>query len=139
MNEMEIQHTEKCLAAREKERAQLAAYEKQYPNYCRKCGGDGGRSVWEYRGEYHGAPASEQVYDWCSHCAGQGKCPRCGSEKTNFFEDAVIDGDEKNACYACHWKEGDLGAPEVVNDFDCGCYNDEADANESARLLSGSY
>lgn len=120
--EMEIQHTANCLAAREKERVELTAYEKEYPNYCRICDGS----------------ASHPNYEYCPKCMGLGKCPRCGSNNNNFVEHTPL-GSEKSTCFSCGWKEGDPGAPEVVNDFDCGCYNDEADANESARLLSGGY
>lgn len=114
------QHTQKCLAAREKERIELAEYENLWPRYCRKCGGEGGRADWDYRGECHGVPASEQVLDYCPHCVEQGICPRCGSISNNFEDDAV----EQLRCYTCDWREVDHGAPEVLNPYDCGCYED---------------
>lgn len=117
------EHTEKCLAAREKERIDLVAYEKRWPRYCRKCGAQGGHTDWEYRGECHGIPVSELVYESCSDCVLQGICPRCGSDDTNFLEDASDGGNMK--CNSCGWKEGDPGAPQV--DSDCGCYEDALD------------
>ena len=121
-------HTPVCLAAREKERTDREAYEKAWPGYCRKCGGEGGHSDYEYRGEFHGAPASEQVYIACPRCVDLNICPRCGvglkernAPENNFDQESVIDGDEKAKCFACGWTEGDAGIHEILNSYDCGC------------------
>lgn len=108
VNEMEIQHTANCLVAREKERTELAAYEKKYPNYCRICYGSAGHPNYEY----------------CPKCMGLGKCPRCGSAKNNFVDSMPLGG-EKPTCWECGWNEDCLGAPEVLDPYECGCFDSE--------------
>ena len=114
-------HTDDCIAARNDERKALAEYESAYPNYCRKCGSEGGHTDYEFRGECHGIPASEQVYCYCPHCVDEGLCPRCGDGDTNFFSNDVIEGGLSLKCFACGWQEGDAGAPKVLDLYDCGC------------------
>lgn len=126
-------HTTSCRNARSAQRRQRQAYCSAWPGYCRKCGGEGGHTDYEYRGECHGVQASEQVYEYCPHCIGQGICPRCGSTDNNFSEAECDDIDGNGMkCNLCDWQEGDPGAPEV--DADCGCFEDAA---ENPYLLTG--
>lgn len=136
---MQIEHTEKCLAARAKEREALAAYEYKWPNFCRRCGGTGEDAWIENQAPAGGCHWGMMMSEPCPHCIGQGKCPRCGVEGQNNFEDC-----ETLKCFACGWDEGMAGAPEVLNDFECGCYEDALEAaqnkeRELFRPLEGQY
>lgn len=83
-------------------------YEIKWPNYCRKCYGNGGFIDYEYRGEFHGVPASEQIYNYCTQCIESNECPRCRSQENNFY--SALDSDEVQlTCFSCGWKDGDPG------------------------------
>ncbi len=59
--------------------AESSQYQADYPNYCRRCDGWGGRWV-SYDPSPRGislAPGTMQDFDACPNCLDLGKCPRC--------------------------------------------------------------
>jgi len=93
-----VSHTAECEKTRAMEAAAREAYEKEWPNYCQRCGGWGSiASGWD------GDPESSDVGP-CS-CVEEGRCPRCGERSLNE------DGDY---CFGCQWIDGKSdGLPEV--------------------------
>lgn len=88
--------------------AAAIAWEARWPNHCKKCYGQGGKSYVEMHGFKHGA--GEQMFDICE-CIEQGICPRCSANNM------PIDDDESEApCVKCGWnwcKGSDDACPEV--------------------------
>lgn len=84
----------------------IKAYEAQYPQYCRPCGGTGmlyDPGVYRYP-DGSGEPPSVDI---CDGCLGVGTCPRCGAEKV-FGE---YHGEDSDTCPKCGWKASDGGIP----------------------------
>ena len=80
----------------------LAAFEAQYPNYCRKCGGEGYVNVVDALG-----PNKERVVqaDFCPGCIEEGKCPLCGAD----IPDEQYEEDGPLTCGACGWTDATKG------------------------------
>lgn len=126
-----MKHSENCQKARELALAARKDFEAKWPGFCKACNASGLVSWQESRGEFWGSPCSETVTEFCESCIGVDKCPRCGVvDQDNFTQDAVLTGDFKAYCDACEWHEGE-SAPEVLDEFDCGCFEEELDSQVS--------
>lgn len=82
----------------------IKQYNKDWPNYCTKCGGWG---CWE-------SPATrDEPGDAgpCS-CVEDGICPRCGEESINEVKHEQ-EGEETEVCISCGWETGDEGLPQL--------------------------
>jgi hypothetical protein len=74
------------------------AYESQWPNYCRRCGGWGG-STFDQGHPYGATTAYETLFEPCEFCTEDLICARCG--EPGLGEDA--DG----PCKFCGWNYDD--------------------------------
>lgn len=114
-----MEHT--CEQAKALREAEQAAYDDNWPNACKECGGLGGESHIEKMGEYF-----QDVWDDCDKCVGEGKCPRCGTE---LFADAGKDWNtlfhewivQLQPCPICGWKWGENAGDVRPDDFECYC------------------
>lgn len=99
------QHTPECLAVQK----QRAAWLAKWPNYCRKCEGDGGfctPSNYYEPGDY--APCE---------CTEMGICPRCGQPD---LDAESCDG----PCANCGWNYNDSLPAACLG---CGMFDDDGD------------
>lgn len=119
-----MHHSAACIAASERLEAANAAYKKEWPDYCRSCGGHGGFSSpgcsVPYGATYVSLPDD---YDPCPDCWEDGGCPRCGKEIMS--REAAEEGAEiPEVCPHCGWKDGDPGLQEE-DICACAFYVDE--------------
>lgn len=115
-----MQHSEQCLKEQETRNQLIKEYKNKWPNYCRSCGGWGG-SVFYQSHPYGSTYANEEMWDPCTDCIEDGKCPRCGWEMPeDEFEETL----EFGVCRKCGWREDKPdGLPEPL-DW-CMCWEEE--------------
>lgn len=90
--------------------AAAIAWEARWPNHCKTCYGQGGKSFIEMHGFHHGA--GEQMFDTCS-CVEVGQCPRCSQWAWIWADDNM---ESEVPCWNCGWnwcKGSDDACPEV--------------------------
>lgn len=102
--ECAVRHTWQCIDLH----LQIADYERDWPNHCRKCGGWGGFSC---PGTYWEPPD----YVPCAACVEDGICPRCGHQHDEDWE-----GED---CEECYWHYDTGGILEA----ECHCNEPEDD------------
>jgi hypothetical protein len=102
-DECAVKHTWQCIDLH----LQIADYERDWPNYCRKCGGWGGFAIpqtyWE--------PGD---FDVCE-CICSGFCPRCNHLHNEDWEGEI--------CEECGWQYDASGAGIV--EVECECIDQE--------------
>jgi hypothetical protein len=108
------QHTAKCSAWREGQRAAQATFDAQFPQACKRCGGSGEVGAWENQAPHGSGQAwNEWVADACD-CVLEGRCPLCGAEALDEAGDR---------CAACGWTFGAAGQPtRPMLDDECDCF-----------------
>lgn len=124
------QHSDICNKMQQKYRDTLAAYEREHPHYCRKCGGQGAKFV-----EYDPSPAGVSLspgymvdIEPCTECVEQGKCPRCGASDLPWDEEAVWDA--QDACPHCGWAWGKNSDDYAPQQPECSCWERRRDDDD---------
>ena len=121
-----MEHRPECTKAQEQYATDVAAYEAQWPNYCRTCRGWGVT-------RYYDDPIGEQWSSshWfsepCDDCAG--RCPRCGADWPETDEEM------ERPCPACSWKYDKT--PGLDEQPECDCWIEEwreADRRQAEEL-----
>jgi hypothetical protein len=77
-----------------------AAFQAQWPSYCRTCGGNGGFGYYDNHGL---GGIGEHCFDECADClcADPIRCPRCGAANTLNADTA------EGPCTSCQWNFDD--------------------------------
>lgn len=115
-------HTRKC---REDFLLSLGRYEDwkwRWPDYCVFCDA-AGMKTWSENQAPHGSGMRwmEPFEELCEECILKGKCPRCGYQHEEDWND-----DEYDACEFCGWnwdKDADDILPFCENE--CMCWREE--------------
>ena len=107
-------HLKECLVSKAKYLKLKRYYKWRWPSYCRTCMGAGE------------IPYTEAIRvlgsDPCPDCAEKGKCPRCGSNLVEYFEDVLL-------------KSGRL--PSGANVI--GLYNEWLESGEKCPICQGTF
>lgn len=116
-----LAHSPHCTAAYDR----YTLYKAQWPNYCKKCGGWGTVSWTENQspigsGEYW----PESFTDLCEACIGLHKCPRCGHQHPQSWNDFETKDDQVtiDPCAKCGFTSEVHGLP----DYECMCWEEDA-------------
>ena len=95
------------------------AWEKKWPDHCKKCHGYGG--FYDY---YDPSPAgiclaSGRMVDFepCQECYEKGLCPRCGKDNN------IGDAEEFGVCKFCGWDEKEPDG--LMDQAECFCIHME--------------
>ena len=109
-----MQHSQKCKELVEKSARQIAMWEKRWPNYCRKCNGEG-----QFISYYNPSPSGVSLgsgyiedIEPCI-CTENSICARCGSNALNE--------DGSGPCQVCDWNYDDC----KPYPYECTCWEDE--------------
>ena len=132
-------HTDACIKRMQDALVRYQAWVAQWPDYCKKCDGDGFQRWTENQspigsGYYWPEPFSEP----CA-CLEQDQCPRC-QRAMDIEED--WEWDNEVTCPHCGWRSGDPDmCPEIPED-PCRCEVEDATkmyANTYASLGEGEF
>lgn len=113
-----MKHTDACKEYYQKVEAAIKEYQEAWPNYCRACGGTGG--IHSYQSVPYGMGyVNMDVFDSCSACVEEGKCPRCGTYYPEGEADDFFSGDAP--CPTCKLS---LTSPNPCPEIDgpCECF-----------------
>ncbi len=116
-------HTLACDARRLVWQKERGVFTSKYPNHCKVCNGDGGRTV-RYDPSASGVSLASgymEDFDECLACLGKGICPRCGKELS-----CAADYDYCECGYTTDATEEN---PPAV--YSCYCYENMQDEAES--------
>jgi len=123
-----VKHTDYCKEKTAQYGKDMAAFVAKYPNYCKRCGGEGVIHYPENQSPLgSGMVWMEDLTDACDCITEEGRCPLCA---TPFEED----DEDCEKCLHCewHWELG-LTAPY----YECECWRVEIDnAEEVLATLS---
>lgn len=127
---MSTNHSPACLELRSKELAEREAFLKLFPGACQKCNATGLVSYLEHH-EFWGAACAEELSEDCPECLALSKCPRCGDSAKFYCDDP-----DTLKCFNCDWTPESPALPELVDDFDCSCFDEELERQieENKRL-----
>ena len=117
-----MKHTASC----QKQKQLAEEYEKQWPNYCKKCHGTGEVSWQENQSPLgSGCYWPETFTDFCEDCIGKGICPRCGKKSLELvvifdLDDLWKDDSWRDTvkCPNCNWAFNSADAPV----WECYCW-----------------
>lgn len=92
------------IAAWERHQAECRAYDAQWPQHCKHCGGWGVVRLIDSV-PYGSTSVTLESDEVCEHCRGSERptCPRCGC--MTLPQDGEL-------CAECHWNVGDAGRPK---------------------------
>jgi len=115
-----IECTDECKAQFAEWEAARDAYAAQWPNYCRKCSGNGGHVYQDDPGDRHCSLSGGfmEFDEPCIHCLENGICPRCG--KLAWPDDAFEQ--ETLTCPHCGWNEDKAAELALPEQPECLCW-----------------
>jgi len=104
---MRHEHTDQCKKQHVDLQVERARYAAKWPNYCRKCHGEG-FTWYTYDPSPAGvslSPGSMEDCDPCPDCIEKGLCPRCGQKVWDGIDD--WENNEPVMCPLCGWDESE--------------------------------
>lgn len=119
-------HTEECLRLQGKYEEKREQYKKQYPNYCRACGGLGYHTFRENMAPISsGRSMMMEMSKPCTECTGKGLCPGCMQPVFSEEDFEKMDGSGKVYCEQCGWIDDEQHG--IPDEWDCwgACYYEQ--------------
>ncbi|MEK6860492.1 MAG: hypothetical protein AABY07_00845 [Nanoarchaeota archaeon] len=116
-------HSQQCIKNQAKTEKEREEYLKRYPNYCRKCNGEGGESF-----SYDPSPAGVSLspgfmieFEPCDTCTEKGICARCGYIYPEVLDDDNYYQIDDEKCPVCQFE---AGKTYPIPSHECFCYED---------------